>query len=59
MHNNLDRIQNLVVSKSMTLIEAMRTMDNMKTKTLFVFEEDSFMGLLTIGDIQRAIISVL
>ncbi len=57
MHNNLDRIQNLVVSKSMTLIEAMRTMDNMKTKTLFVFEEDSFMGLLTIGDIQRAIIS--
>lgn len=46
-----------MVPMSRTLIEALRTMDSMKTKTLFVFEEDIFKGLLTIGDIQRAIIS--
>lgn len=57
MQDYLNRIKGLVVPKSMSLIEAMRTMDSMKTKSLFVFEKDSFIGLLTIGDIQRAIIS--
>ena len=57
MQDYLNRIKGLMVPMSRTLIEALRTMDSMKTKTLFVFEEDIFKGLLTIGDIQRAIIS--
>jgi dTDP-glucose pyrophosphorylase len=34
----------------------MKKMDEEKVKTLFVFDGDKFEGLLTIGDIQRAII---
>lgn len=32
-------------------------MDNLKTKTLFVYDNTSFKSILTLGDIQRAIIS--
>ncbi len=32
-------------------------MDEVKGKLLFVFDKDSFYSLLSIGDIQRAIIS--
>ena len=31
-------------------------MDSVGVKVLFVFRDDTFLGLLTIGDIQRAII---
>ena len=34
----------------------MKQMDEQKVKTLFVFSDEHFEGLLTIGDIQRAII---
>ena len=34
----------------------MKQMDEAKVKTLLVFNGDHFMGLITIGDIQRAII---
>lgn len=44
------------ISPSTTLLNALKTMDNRKVKTLFVFEDKHFVGLLTIGDIQRAII---
>lgn len=44
------------VTLSTTLLDAMKTMDTQKVKTLFVFDGDHFEGLLTIGDIQRAII---
>ena len=57
MNGNLNRIKSLIVPMTLSMIEAMRTMDSMKTKTLFAFEGYVFKGLLTIGDIQRAIIS--
>ena len=44
------------ISPSTTLLNALKTMDGRKVKTLFVFEDNHFVGLLTIGDIQRAII---
>lgn len=44
------------ISLSTTLLGALKTMDECKVKTLFVFEDGHFEGLLTIGDIQRAII---
>lgn len=54
--NNLNKIQNLVVPTSLSLFQAMKKMDELHTKTLFVFDGKLFKGLLTIGDIQRAII---
>ena len=45
------------VSLSSTLLLALKKMDERKVKTLFVLESNHFEGLLTIGDIQRAIIN--
>lgn len=52
----LERINNRVVSLTASLLDAMKTMDTQKVKTLFVFDGEHFEGLLTLGDIQRAII---
>jgi len=41
---------------SATLLDAMKQMDEIKVKILLVFCEEHFEGLITIGDIQRAII---
>ena len=40
-----------------SLLEAMKLMDEQKVKTLFVFSNEHFEGIVTIGDIQRAIIN--
>lgn len=53
----IDKIKDLIISTSLSLIESMKMMDKLHTKTLFVFNGDNFKGLLTIGDIQRAIIA--
>lgn len=55
----IESIKNRIISPSATLLEAMKQMDCLNVKTLFVFEGGSFKGLLTIGDIQRAIIKGL
>ncbi len=51
-----EKIQDRIVSPQMSLIDAMKRMDALGVKILFVYEENIFLGLLTIGDIQRAII---
>lgn len=53
----MQSIENRKVSNSCSLLEAMKLMDKLGTKTLFVFDGEKFLGLLTIGDIQRAIIN--
>jgi len=53
----LERIKSRIISPLVSLLEAMKQMDNIKAKTLFVFNEEHFVGLITIGDIQRAIIN--
>lgn len=45
------------ITLSTKLLDALKTMDERKVKTLFVFTGKHFEGLLTIGDIQRAIIN--
>ena len=52
----MDKIGDRIVSLGTTLLDAMKTMDAQKVKTLFVLDGDHFEGLLTLGDIQRAII---
>lgn len=49
-------VQNRTIAPSSSLLDAMKTMDTQKVKTLFVFDGEYFEGLLTLGDIQRAII---
>ena len=50
------KISKRIISPSISLLDAMKQMDEVKVKTLFVFEKEHFEGLVTIGDIQRAII---
>ena len=49
-------ISNITIAPSTTLLSALKTMDERKVKTLFVFEGNHFEGLFTLGDVQRAII---
>ena len=53
----IERIKDRIVSLSDSLLDAMKRMDAIKVKTLFVFNDEQFEGIITIGDIQRAIIN--
>jgi dTDP-glucose pyrophosphorylase len=46
----------LIVSPSATLLHAIKQMDEVRCKLLLVIEGENFIGLVSIGDIQRAII---
>ncbi len=52
-----DKIQSIIVDSKKTIIQTMELMDVAKTKSLLVFEEEKFLGMVTIGDLQRAIIA--
>ena len=52
----LEKIKDRVIQSSMTVLQSLKKMDEAKVKMLFVFENDKFLSILTIGDIQRAII---
>ena len=52
----IEKISDRSIALTTTLLEAMKAMDTRKVKLLFVFEKEAFVGLITIGDIQRAII---
>ncbi len=54
-----ERIKTRSINSKTSIIEALRKMDSEKCKVLFVFTEDFFSGILTIGDIQRAIIKAI
>ncbi|MCQ2119565.1 MAG: nucleotidyltransferase family protein [Bacteroidales bacterium] len=49
-------IQNRITGSGATIIQSLQKMDEERVKLLFVFDDDIFIGLITIGDIQRAII---
>lgn len=52
----LDKIKNRIIAPDNTILSAMKKMDEIKVKILFVYDNDKFKGILTLGDIQRAII---
>ena len=52
----ITKIKSRIIDPSHSLLTAMKQMDDGGFKTLFVFGDNQFEGLLTIGDIQRAII---
>ena len=52
----LEKIKERIINPAVSLIDAMKRMDEIKVKMLFVFRGEHFEGIITIGDIQRAII---
>ena len=51
------RIQEKIVDSSKTIIQTMKLMDAGFTKSLIVFDDGNFLGIITNGDLQRAIIA--
>ncbi len=52
----LEKIKNRIIAPDITILSAMKKMDEIKMKILFIYDGDKFEGILTLGDIQRAII---
>ena len=52
-----ERIQKKIVSSDTTIIQTMRLMDEAYTKLFLVFKGERFLGIITNGDLQRAIIA--
>ena len=48
--------ERIILSPKINLIDALKKMDNLGCKLLIVMEKQKFKGLISIGDIQRAII---
>lgn len=47
----------LIIQSSASIIEAMKQMDSVRHKSLLAFDKDKFYSIVTIGDLQRAIIA--
>jgi len=54
--NNVEKIRDKIINADLTIISALKKMDEVKSKLLFIFDGNKFDCILTIGDIQRAII---
>lgn len=52
-----ERIQSKIVDSGKTIIQTMKLMDEAFTKLFLVFEGGRFLGIITNGDLQRAIIA--
>ena len=52
-----ERVKSIIVDTSNTIIQTMKLMDERRTKSLLVFNKDHFVGMITNGDLQRAIIA--
>lgn len=53
----IEIIKNRSIGLNTSLLDSMKLMDTIMVKTLFVFNEEHFVGIVTLGDIQRAIIN--
>ena len=49
--------KHLIIGAQDSILSALKQMDSINKKLLVVYSENKFKGLLSIGDIQRAIIS--
>lgn len=52
----LEKIKNRSIQCTVTILQSLKKMDEVKVKMLFVFNNSQFLSILTIGDLQRAII---
>jgi len=57
MNENLkEKIESRIVHLNSSIFECLQIMDRKAVKLLFVFDDDKFCSILSLGDIQRAII---
>jgi dTDP-glucose pyrophosphorylase len=49
-------LKNRTIANNATLVEALKKMDALDKKLLIVLDDNKFAGLLSVGDIQRAVI---
>lgn len=56
---HIDKIKNRSIFMDCTILDSLKKMDAEKCKLLFVFENEMFRTILTIGDVQRAIIKAV
>ncbi len=54
-----NQIKQRIIGANSTILQALQQMDVINKKLLLVFKENQFLGVLSIGDIQKAIISNL
>jgi dTDP-glucose pyrophosphorylase len=54
---NNNKIQSIVISPQTIILESLKLMDKLDKKLLLVMDGKTFIGLLSIGDIQRSIIN--
>jgi dTDP-glucose pyrophosphorylase len=52
-----NRINELLIDSKNTILDAVQQMDSVNRKLLIVFNENKYYGLISIGDVQRAIIA--
>jgi CBS domain-containing protein len=52
-----DTIEERRIPISSNILQALKKMDAVNKKLLLVFDADAFIGVLSIGDIQKAIIN--
>ena len=52
----LEKIQERTIQSITTVLQSLKKIDETKFKMLFVYDGEKFVSILTIGDIQRAII---
>ena len=52
-----ERIRKKIITADKTVIQTMKAMDEAFTKLFLVFEGEKFLGIITNGDLQRAIIA--
>ena len=52
-----EKINRRIVTADQTIIQTMKLMDEAFTKLLLVFDGERFLGIITNGDLQRAIIA--
>lgn len=55
----LEKIKQLKIDTSISIINCLKQMDDREVKLLLVYNRDIFEGIITIGDIQRAILKGL
>lgn len=56
MSTIFEKIRDITITPNTSLLETMKLMDEIMVKTLFVNNGEHFEGIVTLGDIQRAII---
>lgn len=54
--NMKNKISSLLISPNKDILTAMKLMDELKKKLLIVISDNKYIGLISIGDIQRALI---